>query len=757
MKRQVLSIFLAVVLLLSLCLVMAAPAGAADPTTIASSTMIFGGTLDPVGNGYTGVLPLIDESIGPLGDGETGFDVYARNGAMPFFTDDRGLVTPGSGIIIVDHDAYPTWPTDVPDQDYYALILTADRWELVYNENSPRNWGVSGCVPMSGTMNWMNMYAAETDVGYSYGDSDGPVGTNSGVAAANGGGEACWDMDWIWGTDVVPLQFPGFAVDIVDVGDGTYQVTMTPAPGPPGMVWVDDDAPAGWYNGTTNFATIQEGVTAVAPGGTIYVAEGTYSGAIIDKHVKVYGQGGGISVITSGVPYNVGASLTTAFRLDSNADGTEISGFTINNNQPSSFYFAVFARGADNVIINSLEVNDTVQGISNWGGSNWHIANNVITDTVAAGGGGIGIYLGARPQNNNYTSSLPVCSNNLVENNIINATATAEGYSCPGIALTLDTRWDGYYELDGFEDVANNTIRNNTITASGANNGIGIEVGVILGDGEDDALRTDPAAIAALMAAAAVHDNLIEGNSIDGPDSGVYLYNVTDVTVTGNQITNCVSQGVYIEHGHFGVLIRFNDILGNGGAGGYGVNNDTATPVDAENNWWGNANGPLDPAGTIEVPNPADVSVADMLNIAPAGNLGNAASEGVDYYPWLMFSSGPSSGGVGMQTTVPQIVAISVNPGNIDFGTLYPGDTSGVQILTVTNIGTVTVNVDADLEPTGTVFDNLTLDALSVDAWSITGLPHYGTNYADVNAQLYVPSEYEAQGPENALLVFEAY
>jgi len=293
-------------------------------------------------------------------------------------------------------------------------------------------------------------------------------------------------------------------------------------------------------------------------GDTINVAAGTYAGAIVDKGVTISGAPGGASVITSGVPYKVGGPpYTTAFRLDGGADGAEISNFTINNNQGANFYFAVFARGADNVTIDSLAVNDTVQGITNWGGSGWTITNNTVTDTVAAGGGGIGIFLGATP------TDYRTCSNNIVQCNIINATATADDYSCPGICACLDLRYGRYDLLDGTEDVSGNQILNNDITASGANNGVGVEVGTIIGDDEDDPDRTDPIKIAAVMAAAPVHDNTVQENTVDGTDAGIYFYNVTDLTATLNTIENVVGDGILAEHGQSGTVVLNNTFTNN--------------------------------------------------------------------------------------------------------------------------------------------------------------------------------------------------
>ncbi|MBA7691868.1 hypothetical protein ES703_100423 [subsurface metagenome] len=73
----------------------------------------------------------------------------------------------------------------------------------------------------------------------------------SGGAEANGGGAACWDMDWSWGSEVVPLQYPGFTVAIT--GSGPYSVTLTPAPH--SLISVEDDRIFALNNGWTIIST----------------------------------------------------------------------------------------------------------------------------------------------------------------------------------------------------------------------------------------------------------------------------------------------------------------------------------------------------------------------------------------------------------------------------------------------------------------------------------------------------------------------
>jgi parallel beta-helix repeat protein len=320
----------------------------------------------------------------------------------------------------------------------------------------------------------------------------------------------------------------------------------------------DETGTGAWDN---PWATIQHAVAQVSSGHTIQVASGTYTGAIVDKDVTILGSTSGTSSIDTGVCYNSGCSpaYKTAFRLDAGADGAEIGDFTINCDVNTSFYFAIFARAVDDVTIDSLEITDTVQGISNWGGSGWEITNNTITDTVAAGGGGIGILVGAQEA----TSGWGTCRDNLVQYNTIDASASAEDYSCPAILLTYDLRWGGYLNVDGSEDISGNLILDNTITASAANNLVGIEVGTILGDSETDPIRNDPDEIAAVMAAAALHDNTVQDNSVDGADIGIYFYNATNLTITENTVQNNVGYGMYAEHGQNSTVITDNTFTNN--------------------------------------------------------------------------------------------------------------------------------------------------------------------------------------------------
>ena len=122
----------------------------------------------------------------------------------------------------------------------------------------------------------------------------------------------------------------------------------------------------------------------------------------------------------------------------------------------------------------------------------------------------------------------------------------------------------------------------------------------------------------------------------------------------------------------------------------------------------------------------------------------------------------PGNTAVGLTAETPTITAINVDPTSIDFGTVNPGDVVLGDNITVENIGTVKVDVDASLAPlTGTVFNYLKLNGVPSPAycgdWAdyiISGLkPSLNQTLTTV---LDVPPTYTAQGPEATTLIFEA-
>jgi hypothetical protein len=201
----------------------------ANANTVDSSTMVFQGSLNyQTGGGYTGT---IDMTAGNYyvsgGDGEGisvagGFDLYAKEGGTAYVS----CYSPTSVVISSDHDAYNetgAWgqwfDPDCEDWGAYSLQLTTDHWYLRYTS--------TGESPMSGTMNWLTGFAAETDLGTQDGLPDGTEGS-----AVHGGGGGAWDWDCGWGIEVIPLELPGFQVNVTPLGTNYFQVTLTPVPEP---------------------------------------------------------------------------------------------------------------------------------------------------------------------------------------------------------------------------------------------------------------------------------------------------------------------------------------------------------------------------------------------------------------------------------------------------------------------------------------------------------------------------------------------
>jgi len=222
-------------------------AGTASANTTASSTMWFhengleltehylgGGVV-----GYTGTIDMIDEALPywvsrGVGDGISGFDVYAQQGATAYVTNYYGATGGNVGSYVIGsipgsdpHDAYPDpggpwgawYDPDVADWDMYSLELTADHWYLRYTP--------TGESPMSGTLVWTGDgtgYAYETDLG----TQDGGHAVGS---AAYGGGAGAWDWDCGWGVEVIPLQYSTFAINVGRMSS-ELGVSLTPVPAP---------------------------------------------------------------------------------------------------------------------------------------------------------------------------------------------------------------------------------------------------------------------------------------------------------------------------------------------------------------------------------------------------------------------------------------------------------------------------------------------------------------------------------------------
>lgn len=135
------------------------------------------------------------------------------------------------------------------------------------------------------------------------------------------------------------------------------------------------------------FPTIQAAVDAAAPGDRIRVSRGRYCGATLTKPLVLEGRGRPRIIGCSTSPA-VTTGLRAGFYLPGTqgtnpASGSTIRGFSfdgdgVSNANLEPLSFGVFARFANDVVVERNRFIGTVQAITNTGGDRWRIQRNRI-------------------------------------------------------------------------------------------------------------------------------------------------------------------------------------------------------------------------------------------------------------------------------------------------------------------------------------------------------------------------------------------
>lgn len=195
-----------------------------------------------------------------------------------------------SEIDFINHYLYAppnNWTHNFSDNDQYVLNISATGGLTIYEYDGLAE--TTGGSEIKWTLTGWHQTILAGDI---IDNGDGtitlqvlPVGTYRPFVAeppVNSAEVFDGDLD----CEVLGYTFTGV---ISDIGNGSVlSVNLAPAPI---EVWVDDDfdnSTPGW--GTTHFATIQDGIDAVA-GSTVHVAPGTYNEGLIDidKSLSIIG------------------------------------------------------------------------------------------------------------------------------------------------------------------------------------------------------------------------------------------------------------------------------------------------------------------------------------------------------------------------------------------------------------------------------------------------------------------------------------
>ncbi|MBI1848927.1 MAG: HYR domain-containing protein [Planctomycetes bacterium] len=322
---------------------------------------------------------------------------------------------------------------------------------------------------------------------------------------------------------------------------------------------------------TVTYPTIQDAVNASMPGDTILVGPGTYGPLIIvDRSLTISGAASGTSGCDPSRPVFMGESILNdpqgGFQI--NADNVTIDGFVIQDADGS------LAGGQGS----GIAVSPTVSGT--------HIVNCVFTNNS----------VGLTVESNGSVTTV-VANNKFDSNNLPAPTNTGIGISSISGVPNLN--------VDG-NCFVNNAVASIFLQGTGGT----LQANITIQDN-----TADNAII--LVNASNV---IVTRNRVDhSPSDGLVLDAVTTADINCNSFVFAASVGIrlfrfYNVQPNASVAVHLNNIENNVAGLSISLGSYANPPLDATNNWWGDATGPFH---AVSNPGGLGNSVSDNVTFAP--------------------------------------------------------------------------------------------------------------------------------------------
>ncbi len=448
-----------------------------------------------------------------------------------------------------------------------------------------------------------------------------------------------WDIVWNSGGGPYVMDMDKYVLQLSKANSDAHVVSqmttgvLAALTGNRSHVFVDDSGTTTLKadNGNVNvpYAKIQDGVNAVVPGGTVYVAAGQYDeeNILISKGLFLLGAGAANTNIAPSVVTN----NSTIHVLNPTGD-VKIDGFTFTM-QPKVSYGSAIAVTGTTIPVDSATVtisNNVVNGSDDGSKSDYGfygqgnnakllITNNVINKTGdnpivmenQAGSTTVTnntFYITASPDYNPYFSmaynGTSVTTPQIVESNIFHMDHAGSGYA---EAITFDTAvwnaWNGVPTDTGhYSDIL---IKDNIIYTEGP-----FARGIGLFD------LSSAEGLGTISGTEIIGNQIIGENLMDDQTFGITLRGDIEGTLIQNNSIGDIKLGVWYRVGANSVCPSGTDLDKNQLVDlGTAIQNDCTATADASPTWWGSAAGP-DPATIIGpvnyVPWCTDVACTDV-------------------------------------------------------------------------------------------------------------------------------------------------